>query len=158
MKLSFLLALLFVTAVQSTFADNQTASLHPGHFLLVTNGSKFYIPTLAVIITKKDSGNLVITSEDKPKFSAEITKEGGSYVFTATIPGNQVVPPSGQDWPNKFFITYAGVTSSAQRISLEGSCSTTFTYHNDSSSAQSATGTFTLYSIDKTEQDAAANP
>jgi len=152
--------LLVVTScfvLSNTIAAEQPLSLKPGRFLLVTSGD-FFIPPMMVDVSNTNKGTFEMFSEGTPKISAEITQDGGSYVFSMTIPGKGEVPPSGQDWPKNYYMTYAGYVPTVPYVGLQGVCSTTFTYYHSGSAAESQHGTFVLYSTDQSTSKTPTNP
>jgi hypothetical protein len=153
---SLLFILVSFSLLSSALASGELTPLKPGRFLLVTSGN-FYIPPIMVQISASDKGDLNLLSEGSPKLSAEIIQDGSSYIFKLTIPGSEI-PSISQDSPKNYYMTYAGTVPNLPFVGLQGVCSTTFTYHHIGSGAQSEKGSFVLYSTDKTEQGAAANP
>lgn len=147
-----LLPLLLVSSLVATaaFGADELPPLKPGRFLLVTTGD-FNIPPAIFEIAKAEGGTFKITSESDPKLSADIIKDGSSYVFSFTIPGKGDTPPFGQDWPKNYYVTYAGAPSDQPLVGLEGVCGVTFTYHHPSFAAKSVNGTFVLYSTEKAQ-------
>lgn len=157
MRNLFIPCFLLMAAMLTTLAADEVGELKPGRFVLITEGDGVRAPMI-VNISQSETGALKVTLEDRPEISAEIKKSDNAYVFSLVIPVDRSKPPIGQDWPQRYYLTYAGAISEKSREALRGVRTEISTYSNQGSAPQATTAFFVLFSIDEAEKSKSANP
>ena len=156
--LSIALVTVSIAFTHFAFAEEQAeAVLKPGRYVLIKTTADVISPE-TVRIKKEESGKLILISEN-PHVSSEITLFNSSLSFHIDKTSSKA-PPSGQNWIQNRYFTFAGTPSRTNPRSFEGVFTQVFTFYNSGDNQpKSEQGRFLLYPIDEiAEQGAAANP